>query len=40
MVYGHFLRKCPEKKGEDEQLKKGKGRVFALTREEEDQKQK
>ncbi|XP_022870423.1 uncharacterized protein LOC111389709 [Olea europaea var. sylvestris] len=34
---GHFLRDCPEKKRESDQLKKGKARVFALTGEKEDQ---
>ncbi|XP_022868383.1 uncharacterized protein LOC111387969 [Olea europaea var. sylvestris] len=34
---GHFLKECPEKKREGDQLKKGKARVFALTGEKEDQ---
>ncbi|XP_022855142.1 uncharacterized protein LOC111376413 [Olea europaea var. sylvestris] len=33
---GHFLRECPEKKKEDDHLKKGKARVFALMGENED----
>ncbi|XP_022857227.1 uncharacterized protein LOC111378283 [Olea europaea var. sylvestris] len=33
---GHFLKECPEKKREGDQLKKGKARVFALIGEKED----